>query len=199
MYIYKIPFSSNTYAKHLFFKTNMKSNVPIVSEISLYLYHFKEPWIPQIKDWPHMMKSSPIYLHSTVVDLAFGFLAPSLTTSHAKNFTSKSSPILGQATIGKGQPEAILSLGNDMSTTSGPPFDIATQSLSKAEASGNNKAGASIDPDAHLRCAIEALKVRWLNKQQVLVVVVKTVNDTFIAQDESILNQGVNKENGCFT
>ncbi|KAF5933163.1 hypothetical protein HYC85_029334 [Camellia sinensis] len=46
---------------------------------------------------------------SIAVDLAFGILASSSTTSRARNFTSKSSPILGRATIGKDQPEAILS------------------------------------------------------------------------------------------
>ncbi|GMP34172.1 hypothetical protein CsSME_00007156 [Camellia sinensis var. sinensis] len=138
-------------------------------------------------------------LQRAVADLAFGILAPSSTTSPARNFTSKSSPILGRAAIGKGQPEAILSLGDDISLTNEPRSDIATQSLGKVEASGKNKVGVSIDPDAHLRWAIEALKVEGLNKQQVLTVVAKTVDDTFVAQVRGILNQMVSHEKGCLT
>ncbi|KAI8014581.1 hypothetical protein LOK49_LG05G03539 [Camellia lanceoleosa] len=138
-------------------------------------------------------------LQSTVADLAFGILAPSSTTSCAKNFTSKSSPILGRVTIGKGQPEGILSLGDDMSTTSGPHSDITTQSLGKTEASGKNEAEASIDPYAHLQWAIEALKVKGLNKQQVLAVVTKTMDDTFVTQIGSILIQGVIHKKRCCT
>jgi len=65
-------------------------------------------------------------LQRDVADLAFGILAPSLTTSHARNFTRKGSPNLGQAVNENGQPEAILSLGDDMSTTTGLRFNIAT-------------------------------------------------------------------------
>ncbi|CAL5350700.1 unnamed protein product [Camellia sinensis] len=134
-----------------------------------------------------------------MADLAFGVLASSSTTSHAKNFTLKSSPILGRAIIGKGQPEAISSLGDDMPTTNGTRSDIATQFLGQAEASGKNKAEASIDPYAHLRWAIETLKVKGLYKQQVLAIVAKTVDYIFVAQVGGILNQGVSREKGCLT
>ena len=115
-----------------------------------------------------------------MVDLAFGILAPSSTTSHARNFTPKGSPILGRAAIKNGQPEAISSLGDGMSITTGLCSDMAIQSLGKVEVKGKNKAGASIDPYEHLQWAIEALKGKGLNKQQVLVVVAKTVDDTFV-------------------
>ncbi|KAF5934617.1 hypothetical protein HYC85_030788 [Camellia sinensis] len=59
-------------------------------------------------------------LQRTVTDLAFEILAPSLTTSHARNFTPKGSLILGCATLEEGQ------------------------SLSKVEANGKNKVGAGI-------------------------------------------------------
>lgn len=81
-----------------------------------------------------------------MVDLAFGILGPSSTISHARNFTPKGSLILGRAAIENGQPEAITSLGDDMSTTTGLCSNIATQSLGKMEVRGKNKAGASIDP-----------------------------------------------------
>ncbi|KAF5933263.1 hypothetical protein HYC85_029434 [Camellia sinensis] len=139
------------------------------------------------------------HLQRTVADLTFGILAPSSTTSHARNFRSKSSPILGQAVIGMSQPEAISSLGDDMSTMNGLCLDIATKSLDKAEASGKNKVGASIDPYAHLHWAIETLTVKGLNKQQVLTVVANTVDDTFVPHVEGILNQGVSHEKGCRT
>lgn len=127
-------------------------------------------------------------LQGTVADLTFGVLIP-----------SKSSTILGQVVVEKGQPETISSLDDDRSTTNGPHFNIATQSLGQAEASYKNKAGTSIDPYAHLWWAIETLKVKGLNKQQVLAVVAKTMDDTFVVQVESILNQRVSRKKGCFT
>jgi len=63
----------------------------------------------------------------------------------------------------EGQPEFVSSLGDDMSTTTGPHLDIATQSIGKVEVRGKNKARASIDPYAHLRGAIEILKAKGLN------------------------------------
>mgnify|MGYP003702584241 CR=1 FL=1 len=56
-----------------------------------------------------------------------------------------------------------------------------------------------MDPYAHLRWAIKTLKVKGLNKEQVLEVVGKTVDDAFVTLDESILNQRGNNKNGCFT
>ncbi|GMP35487.1 hypothetical protein CsSME_00007897 [Camellia sinensis var. sinensis] len=127
-------------------------------------------------------------VYRTMADLAFGVLAPSSTTSYAKRFTSKSSPILGRATVRKGQPETISSLGDDISAINGPRFDIATQSLGQAEPCCKSKVETYIDLYAHLQWATETLKVKGVNKQQVLAVVAKTVDDTFIAQVESILN-----------
>jgi len=71
---------------------------------------------------------------------------------------------------------------------------MATQSLGQTEASGKNKIGTSIDPDRQLQWAIKTLKVKGLNKQQVFAVVAKTIDYTFVAQDESILNQGPSNE-----
>ncbi|GMP55391.1 hypothetical protein CsSME_00020226 [Camellia sinensis var. sinensis] len=86
-----------------------------------------------------------------------------------------------------------------MSTMNRPYPNIATQSLGKVEASGKNMVGASINPYAHLRWDIEALKVKGLNKQQVFAVVTKTMDDTFVAQVGCILNQGISHEKGCHT
>ncbi|KAF5933182.1 hypothetical protein HYC85_029353 [Camellia sinensis] len=182
--------------KSIDFYTNVLGFVPVRRPNS---FNFDGAWLfsygigihlLQSEDPEHMMKKSKMDPKESyfIPDLSFGILVPLSTTSHARNFTSKGSPNLGRATVGKGQPQAISSLGNAMSTMNGPCFDIATQSLGKAEARGKNKAGASIDPDAHLRCAIETLKVQGLNKQQVLAVVAKTVDDTFVTQVESILN-----------
>ncbi|KAF5932345.1 hypothetical protein HYC85_028516 [Camellia sinensis] len=112
-------------------------------------------------------------LQRTVVDLAFGILAPSSTTSHARNFMPKCSPILGRATFEEGQ------------------------SLGKVKASGKNKVGAGIGPHEHLQWVVEALKAEGLNKQQVLAVVAKTVDVTFVAQVEGSLNQGASREKRC--
>ncbi|KAF5932137.1 hypothetical protein HYC85_028308 [Camellia sinensis] len=45
----------------------------------------------------------------------------------------------------------------------------------------------------------KTLKIKRLNKQHVLELVAKTVDDTFVAQGESILNQGPSNGKGCFT
>jgi len=101
---------------------------------------------------------------------------------------SKTSPILGRVVVEKGQPETISSLGDDRSITNGSRFYIAPQSLGQAEAGDKNKAGTSIDPYLQLWWAIKTSKTKGLNKQQVLEVVAKTVDNTFVAQGESILN-----------
>ena len=70
------------------------------------------------------------------------------------------------------------------------------QSLGKVEASGKNKVGAGMDSHEHLLSAVEALKAEGLNKQQVLAVVAKIVDNTFATQVGSSLNQGKNREKG---
>ncbi|KAF5933879.1 hypothetical protein HYC85_030050 [Camellia sinensis] len=112
-------------------------------------------------------------LQRTVADLAFGVLAPSSTASHTREFMSKGSS--GRAAFEEGQ------------------------SLGKVEASGKNKVGAGIGPHEHLQWDIEALKAEGLNKQQVLTVVAKIVDDTFATQNESSLNQGAIREKGRCT
>ncbi|KAF5931644.1 hypothetical protein HYC85_027815 [Camellia sinensis] len=111
-------------------------------------------------------------LQRTVTDLASGTLAPLSTTAHARSFTTKGSPILGRAAFEEGR------------------------SLDQVEASGENKIGLDMDPHEHLLLAVEALKAEGLNKEQVLTVVAKTVDDTFATQNESILNQGASREKG---
>ncbi|XP_028071511.1 uncharacterized protein LOC114273894 [Camellia sinensis] len=74
-----------------------------------------------------------------MADLAFGILAPSSTTSWARNFNPNGSSILGRVAIKKGQPEATSNLGGGMSTTTGLPFDMETQSFGKLEANDKNK------------------------------------------------------------
>ncbi|KAF5933159.1 hypothetical protein HYC85_029330 [Camellia sinensis] len=112
-------------------------------------------------------------LQRTVADLAFGVLAPSSTASHTREFMSKGSS--GRAAFEEGQ------------------------SLGKMEASGKNKVGAGIGPHEHLQWDIEALKAEGLNKQQVLAVVVKIVEDTFAIQNERSLNQEASREKGRCT
>ncbi|KAF5931837.1 hypothetical protein HYC85_028008 [Camellia sinensis] len=111
-------------------------------------------------------------LQRTVTYLASGTLAPSSTTSHTREFMSKGSPVLERAAFEE------------------------CQSLGKVEASGKNKVGAGMDPHEHLLSAVEALKAEGLNKQQVLVVVAKTVDNTFATQVGGSLNQGKNREKG---
>jgi len=105
-------------------------------------------------------------LQRTVADLAFGVLAPSSTTSRTREFMSKGSPTLGRVALEEGH------------------------SLGKVEASGKNKVGASIGPHEHLQWDIEASKAEGLNKQQVVAVVAKTMDDTFATQNESNSNRG---------
>ncbi|GMP98065.1 hypothetical protein CsSME_00046090 [Camellia sinensis var. sinensis] len=138
-------------------------------------------------------------LQRTVADLAFGISAPPSTTSHAKNFMPEDPPLLGQIIIELSQPEAIPNLGNDVSATTRLCTDVATQTFGQAEVSGKNKVGTDIDPYEHLLRTVEVLKADGLNKQQVLAVVAKTVDDTFTTQNESSSNQGENREKGNCT
>ena len=114
-------------------------------------------------------------LQRTVTDLASGTLAPSSTTAHARSFTTKGSLILGLAAFEE------------------------SQTLGKGEAGGKNKVGASIGPHEHLQRAVEALKAEGLNKQQVLAVVAKTIDDTFATQVGGSLNQGASRDKRCCT
>ena len=111
----------------------------------------------------------------TVTDLASGTLAPSSTTSHTREFMSKGSPALERAAFEE------------------------CQSLGKVEASGKNKIGADMDPHEHLLLAVEVLKAEGLNKEQVLAVVAKTVDDIFATQVGGSLNQGARREKGRCT
>lgn len=97
-------------------------------------------------------------LQKTVTDLASGTLAPSSTTPHTGNFMSRDSPMLGRAAFEE------------------------SQSLGGMEVSGRNKIAADMDPNEHLLLAVEALKAEGLNKEQVLAVVAKAVDDTFATQ-----------------
>ena len=114
-------------------------------------------------------------LQRTVTDLASGALAPLSTTSHTREFMSKGSPVLERVAFEE------------------------FQSLGKVEASGRNKIGADMDPNEHLLLAVEALKVEGLNKEQVLAVVAKAVDDTFATQVGNRLNQRENREKGRYT
>ena len=74
-----------------------------------------------------------------------------------------------------------------------------SQSLGGVEVSGRNKIGADMDPNERLLLAIEALKAEGLNKEQVLAVVAKAVDDTFATQVGGSLNQREHREKGCHT
>mgnify|MGYP003702688243 CR=1 FL=1 len=56
-----------------------------------------------------------------------------------------------------------------------------------------------MDPHEHLLSVVEALKAEGLNKQQVLAVIAKTVDNTFATQNEGSLNQGASREKGHHT
>ncbi|THG07391.1 hypothetical protein TEA_013110 [Camellia sinensis var. sinensis] len=112
-------------------------------------------------------------LQRTVADLAFGLSAPPSTTSYAGNFMPEEPPLLGRIVIELSKPEAIPSLGNDISTITGLCTDVATQTFDQAKASEKNK--------------------------QVLAVVAKTVEDTFVTQNESSSNQCENRDKGRCT
>ncbi|KAF5933168.1 hypothetical protein HYC85_029339 [Camellia sinensis] len=114
-------------------------------------------------------------LQKTVTDLASGTLAPSSTTSHTREFVSKGPPVLERAVLEE------------------------CQSLGEVKASGKNKIGTDMDPHEHLLLAVEALKAKGLDKEQVLTVVAKAVDDTFATQVGSSLNQRENREKGRYT
>ena len=114
-------------------------------------------------------------LQKTVTDLASGTLAPSSTTPHTENFMSRDSPMLGRAAFEE------------------------SQSLGGMEVSGRNKVAADMEPNEHLLLAVEALKAEGLNKEQVLAVVAKAVDDTFAVQVGGGLNQRENREKGRYT
>ncbi|KAF5933731.1 hypothetical protein HYC85_029902 [Camellia sinensis] len=114
-------------------------------------------------------------LQRTVIDLASRTLAPSSTISHTREFVSKGSLVLEQAIFEE------------------------RQSLGEVKASGKNKIGATMDPHEHLLLAVEALKAKGLNKEQVLTVVAKAVDDTFATQVGNSLNQRENREKGRYT
>ncbi|KAF5933378.1 hypothetical protein HYC85_029549 [Camellia sinensis] len=107
-----------------------------------------------------------------VTDLASGTSTPSSTTSHTREFMSKGSSVLEVAVFEE------------------------CQSLGKVEASGKNKIGADMDPHEHHLLAVEALKAEGMNKEQVLAVVAKTVDNIFATQVEGSLNQGESREKG---
>ncbi|KAF5933077.1 hypothetical protein HYC85_029248 [Camellia sinensis] len=153
-----------------------KPNVFILESLDLCMMSASEPQSSQT----HKPTTSELIkmiedLQRTVADLAFGVLAPSSTTSRTREFMSKGSPTLGRVALEEGQ------------------------SLGKVEASGKNKVGAGIGPHEHLQWDIEALKAEGLNKQQVLIVVAKTVDDTFATRNESSSNQGTSREKGRCT
>ncbi|KAF5933217.1 hypothetical protein HYC85_029388 [Camellia sinensis] len=81
-----------------------------------------------------------------------------------------------------------------MSMTTGLRTEVATQTFHQAETSGKNKMKVDTDPYEQLLWAVEALKARGLNKQQVLAVAVKTVDDTFPTQSEISSIQGENRD-----
>ncbi|KAF5932555.1 hypothetical protein HYC85_028726 [Camellia sinensis] len=74
-------------------------------------------------------------LQRAVTDLAFGMSAPPSTMSHARNFTPEEPPLLGRIVIELSQPDAIPSMGSDMSTTTRLRTDVVTQTFDQAEAS----------------------------------------------------------------
>ncbi|KAF5933759.1 hypothetical protein HYC85_029930 [Camellia sinensis] len=133
-------------------------------------------------------------LQRSMADLAYGMSAPPPTASYVGNFMLEEPPLLGRIMIELSQPEAIPSSGNGMSTTTGLRSDIATQTFHQAEASGKDKVKVDSDPYERLLWAVEALKVGELNRQQVLAVTEKTVDDSFPTQSESSSSQGENRD-----
>ena len=58
---------------------------------------------------------------------------------------------------------------------------------------------ADMEPNEHLLLAVAALKAEGLNKEQVLAVVAKAVDDTFATQLRDSLHQGASREKGHHT
>ncbi|KAF5933886.1 hypothetical protein HYC85_030057 [Camellia sinensis] len=150
-----------------------KPNVFIPESLDLCMMGASEPQSSQTHEptTSELMKMIED-LQRIVADLAFGVLAPSSTTSCTREFISKGSPTLERATFEEGQ------------------------SFGKVESSGKNKVGVDMDPHEHLLWAAEALKAEGLDKQQVIAVITKAVDDTFTTQVESSLNQGASREKG---
>ncbi|XP_028084932.1 G-type lectin S-receptor-like serine/threonine-protein kinase At2g19130 [Camellia sinensis] len=69
--------------------------------------------------------------------------------------------------------------------TTGLHTEAKTQTSHQAEASGKNKIKMDADPYKQLQQAVEVLKAEGLNKQQVLAILAKTVDDIFPTQTES--------------
>ncbi|KAF5934616.1 hypothetical protein HYC85_030787 [Camellia sinensis] len=121
-------------------------------------------------------------LQRSVADLAYGMSAPPPTASYVGNFMPQEPPLLGRIVIELSQPKAVSNSSNDVLTTTGLRTKATTQTSHQAEASGKNKMRA------------DALKAGGLNKQQVLAVLAKTVDDIFPTQTESSSSQRENRD-----
>ncbi|KAF5932937.1 hypothetical protein HYC85_029108 [Camellia sinensis] len=90
---------------------------------------------------------------------------------YAGNFVPQEPPLLGRIVIELSQPEVASSYSRDM--------PALTQTLDQVEARGKDKAKVDADPIEQLLWAVEALKVRGMNKQQTSAIVIKVVDDAF--------------------
>ena len=133
-------------------------------------------------------------LQRAMADLAYGMSASPPAAPYAGNFIPQEPPLLGRIVIELSQPEVASSYSHDMSATTGLRSEVATQTLDQAEAGGKDKMKADADPIEQLLWAVEALIVRGMNKQQISVVVAKTVEDAFPTPPEGSSSQSENRD-----
>ncbi|KAF5932435.1 hypothetical protein HYC85_028606 [Camellia sinensis] len=125
-------------------------------------------------------------LQRSVADLAYGMSASPPAAPYAGSFVPQEPPLLGRIVIELSQPEVASSYSRDM--------PAPTQTLDQAEARGKDKAKVDADPIEQLLWAVEALKVRGMNKQQTSAIVIKAVDDAFPAPIKGSSSQVENRD-----
>ncbi|KAF5933090.1 hypothetical protein HYC85_029261 [Camellia sinensis] len=125
-------------------------------------------------------------LQRSVADLAYGMSASPPAAPYAGNFVPQEPPLLGRIVIELSQPEVASGYSHDM--------PASTPTLDQAEARGKDKAKVDADPIEQLLWAVEALKVRGMNKQQTSTIVIKAVDDAFPAPIKGSSSQTENRD-----
>ncbi|KAF5933099.1 hypothetical protein HYC85_029270 [Camellia sinensis] len=125
-------------------------------------------------------------LQRSVADLAYGMSASPPAAPYAGNFVPQEPSLLGRIVIELSQPEVASGYSHDMPTP--------TQTLDQAEARGKDKAKVDADPIEQLLWAVEALKVRGMNKQQTSAIVTKAVDDAFPTPIKGSSSQAENRD-----
>ncbi|KAF5934179.1 hypothetical protein HYC85_030350 [Camellia sinensis] len=147
-------------------------------------------WAPQLyqarEPTPFELMGMIGDLQRSVADLAYGMSASPPAAPYVGNFIPQEPPLLGRIVIELSQPEVASSYSRDI--------PAPTQTLDQAEAKGKDKAKVDADPIEQLLWAVEALKVRGMNKQQTSVIVIKAVDDAFPAPIKGGSSQTENRD-----